>query len=347
MIPTKTEDKKDRLSLIAYRGDRAACWFYRLHAPLIHVAKNNPDFDITVSGAITKEQLEQKFDIVILQRQYKMDVLAPVLELKKKGSKLIYEIDDNLFDIPKWNPAHKILSKKSVQAGIRRFLSEIDAIFVTTEDLQGVYNEFCEHVYVLPNSIDYTAMYEYPDNSKKPVVCWQGSLTHTKDIHIAQRGFEQIAADEDLIFKMWCGLDYKSGKPSFDIKGTEVIQLVPFEAFFQMFSQMGVTVGLAPLAANKFNCGKSNLKFLEYTAQGAVTVASAVGPYKDTIEDGVTGLLVEDNRDWYERVRELIDDPAYRAEILANAQDLVQKEYNIETNYVLWEKAIREIAGRK
>lgn len=347
MIAPKIKNKDDKLSLIAYRGDRAACWFYRLHAPLIYVAKNNPDFDITVSGAITKEQLEKYFDIVILQRQYKMEVLAPVLELKRKGSKLIYEIDDNLFDIPKWNPAHKILSKKSVQSGIRRFLSEIDAIFVTTENLKDVYSQYCEHVYVLPNSIDYTAMYEYTPNNNKPVVCWQGSLTHTKDIAIAEKQFAKIAADDDLVFKMWCGLDYKSGKPSFDIPGTQVVQLVPFEAFFQMFSQMDVTVGLAPLAANTFNCGKSNLKFLEYTAQGAVTVASAVGPYKDTIEDGVTGILVEDNRDWYERVREVIDDPEHRENILANARELVDKEYNIETNYIYWEQAIKDIAGRK
>ena len=343
----KQKGSDSSLRLIAYRGDRAACWFYRLHAPLIQVAKNNPDFDITVSGAITKEQLEKEFDVVILQRQYKMDVLAPVLELKKKGSKLIYEIDDNLFDIPKWNPAHAILSKANVQKGIKRFLENIDAVFVTNEDLQEVYSKYCEHVYVLPNSIDYTAMYEYEDNNKKPVVCWQGSLTHTKDIAIAQKGFEQIAARDDLVFKMWCGLDYKTGKPSFDIKGTEIIQLVPFEAFFQMFSQLGTTIGLAPLAANKFNCGKSNLKFLEYTAQGAVTVASAVGPYKDTIEDGVTGVLVEDNRDWYDKVSWLIEHPEEREEILNNARSLVQEEYNIETNYIYWENAIKEIFGRK
>ena len=126
--------------------------------------------------------------------------------------------------------------------------------------------------------------------------------------------------------------------------GAQILPLVPFEAFYQMFGQVGTYIGLAPLCANIFNRSKSNLKFLEYTVYGAVTVASAVGPYKDTIEDGVTGILVHDNRDWYDKVKMLLGDPLMHARILKNAQALVQEHYNIEINYKLWDAAITEVS---
>jgi glycosyltransferase involved in cell wall biosynthesis len=112
-----------------------------------------------------------------------------------------------------------------------------------------------------------------------------------------------------------------------------------------MFGQVGTYIGLAPLSAIQFNRSKSNLKFLEYTAYNAVTVASDFGPYKNTIEDGVTGVLVSDNRDWYDKVRELLDDEDLYNTILANAKKLVKENFDISKNYVLWEKAIKEVMG--
>jgi len=337
--PTKT---------ICYRGDRAACWFYRLHAPMVHLARNNPKgFNITVSGSIGEDQIG-KYDLAILQRQYKMDVLKPILQMKQAGTKLIYEIDDDLFHVPKWNPAYQTLGKKSIQDGIKHFVSRVDAMFVTTEELKSVYKEYCENIYVLPNSLEHDFIFPV-DNPKeqtaKPVICWQGSMTHERDLAIAKHGFAQLAKDEDTIFKMWCGLDKGTKQPVFDIPGAQTIPLVPFEGFFQMFGQLGTYIGLAPLSAIQFNRSKSNLKFLEYTAYNAVTVASDFGPYKNTIEDGETGILVSDNRDWYDKVRELIEDEEKYNYILANAKKLVEEEFNIKKNYVLWENAIKEVMG--
>ena len=338
-------DKKDIVKLICYRGDRAACWFYRLHIPMVHLARNNKDkFDITVSGTIGKDHIG-KFDLAILQRQYNNDVLMPVLEMQKAGAKLIYEIDDDLFHIPKWNPAYGVLGKKAVQEGIKRFVSKVDAMFVTTEDLKTVYENYCEHIYVLPNSIEFEFIYPCVKNTVLPTVCWQGSMTHERDLTIAKKSFEKIAQNKDLLFKLWCGYKLNTRTPTFEVPGAHILPLTPFEGFFQMFGQVGVDIGLAPLATVPFNKSKSNLKFLEYTVYDAVTVASDFGPYRETIEDGVTGILVSDNRDWYDKVMMLLEDQAMYNTILTNAKELVTKNYDIRKNYIYWEKAIRQILG--
>lgn len=345
MIPTTPKPKKPKHSLIAYRGDRAACWFYRIHAPMIHVAKNNKtDFGVTVASSIGKDHIGE-YDLAILQRQYKMDVFSPISEMKKVGTKLIYEIDDDLFHIPKWNPAYEVLGARKVQDGIKTFLGQVDAMFVTTEPLKDVYKNYCEKIYVLPNSLEYEFIFPGKKDTVKPVVCWQGSTTHEKDLEIARKGFEQIAADDSLIFKMWCGYIQHTRKPIFDIPNSEVLPLTPFEGFFQMFGQVGTHIGLAPLSANQFNKSKSNLKFLEYTAYNAVTVASNFGPYKDTIEDGETGILVSDNREWYDIVMWLLENEDEYNRILQNAKRVVEENFDIEKNYVLWETAIKEVLG--
>jgi len=335
------------VEMIVYRGDRAACWYYRLHAPLGHVAKNHQEeYKITVSGMIDKRQLG-KYPLVLLQRQYMPEVLGPMIDAKKLGAKLIYEIDDDLFHIPKWNSAHPILGKKSVKDGVKRFLGLVDALFVTNEHLADVYRPYCRKVYVLPNSIDYEFFYPSPKNYEKPIVCWQGSMTHEKDLKIMGDGIYKLGKEEAIQLKMWCGFQQGTQDPIFNVPGAHTIQLVPFEAFYPMFSQLDAMVGLAPITTIPFNRSKSNLKFLEYTAQGAVTVASNFGPYKETIEDEETGLLISDNRDWYDAVMWLVNNPDERAKILNNARSYVKENYDISKNYVMWKTALDEVMEGK
>lgn len=340
--------------IIAYRGDRAGCWFYRLHAPLRALAKNtynNPvHYEINIAGSITKDHFEsKKFDIALLQRQFSSEVYEAAKKIKKAGTKLIYELDDDVFDIPDWNPAAKVINNKTVQHNMKCFMELCDAIFVSTPALAKVCSKYNGNVILLENAIDYSVMYDYPKNMSKPVVCWQGSYTHARDLEVARGGFEALAKNENLILKLWSGFERNSEEnrvPLFDIKGAQILPLVPFEAFFQMFSQLGACIGLAPLAANTFNRSKSNLKFLEYTAQGIVTVASNFGHYQETIEDGVTGILVSDNRDWYDKVIMLLEDKEMYDRILTNAKNLVNEKYNVEKTWVKWEDAFNKILGR-
>ena len=341
--------KKSQKKILAFRGDKGACWFYRLHSPLTYVAKNNPDvYDIAVSGQIDRSHYTG-LDLVIFQRQYAQDVYDAAVRMKKNGIKLVYEIDDNLFDIPSWNPAYKTLGSPTVQKGLRAFLELVDVVFVTNNSMQKIYAPYCKKIYVLPNSINYDVIYpNTKNNQKKDVVCWQGSSTHERDVGIIKNCLKNLGKDSDIILKMWSGFTQREKigsvrKPVFDIPGSETLQLVPFDSFFQMFAQVGTSIGLAPLTANKFNKCKSNLKFLEYTALDAVTVASSFGPYGDTIENRVTGILVSDNTQWYPAVRELLEDKDLYKSILKNAKEFVRSEYNIESNYKLWQTAIEEI----
>jgi len=329
----KQELDKYKRRIIAWRGDRGACWAVRIHFPLSYIARNNADWFIHVTSVLDKTQ--DVFDLGILQRQYKSEVFFAMLEFKKRGMKFVYEIDDDLFSVPKWNPAYKVFSNKKVRENIKYFLSNVDAIFVTTEELKQVYSSYCERIYVLPNSVDPDVFYNSPNNSRKKVILWSGSNTHKKDIAIIRDSLEKISRDKDMLLKLWY-IDI-------GIKNAYLIPFCPLEYFYATLALADPYIGLAPLTSIPFNRSKSNLKFLEYTMQGAVTVASNFGPYKDSIEHGVTGILLDNPNELYDSVRYLLDHPDEYTQIINNAKKLVLDKYNMVTNYKLWQSAIEEI----
>jgi hypothetical protein len=250
--------------IVAFRGDRAACFFYRLSAPLSYVAKNNPTWDLTITGVLDTRKLGD-YDIAIMQRQYKADVFYPLLAMKKNGTKIVYEIDDDLFNVPKWNPASEVLGKKAVQDNIKYFLSNVHAVFTTTEHLKALYSPYCANIFVLPNSIDFDILHKTPRNAAKKVVAWQGSASHDRDVSLMVPALKALVKRNDAFVKMW--------QIETDIKEIYQVPYVPFAAFYQMFAQLDGYLGLAPLTTVFFNRSKSNLKWLEYTVHGMATIA--------------------------------------------------------------------------
>ena len=243
-----------------------------------------------------------------------------------------------MFSVPKWSPAYKHLSKKIVKDNVKRFLSQVDAVFVTTEHLKNVYKEYNENVYVLPNSIALEALNEPPRNSKKKVVCWQGSNTHKNDLKLIEPALKHlISTRDDTLVKLWGA----------SLKGTYNVPLVSFENFYQMLSQVDVDIGLAPVTYIPFNKSKSNLKFLEYTAVGAATVASNFGPYKDTITHGENGLLADSPQEWTTAIEFLLNNEKERLRLVKNAKKLLMEEYDLTVNYKLWENAILKTIGEE
>lgn len=80
-----------------------------------------------------------------------------------------------------------------------------------------------------------------------------------------------------------------------------------------------------------FNEVKSELKIIEAGMKKKVLIAQDFGIYSELIEDGVTGLLVKnDRKDWYKHMKRVIQDPDYREELANNLHNFVKDKYNID-----------------
>jgi hypothetical protein len=94
-------------------------------------------------------------------------------------------------------------------------------------------------------------------------------------------------------------------------------------AYQQYLDLMGTCdVALMPLEGTGGETFKSDLKFVEASSQGLVTVASPI-VYGDTIRDGETGIIARTSQDWVDALMRLRADIEYRHGLAFAAQQYV------------------------
>jgi glycosyltransferase involved in cell wall biosynthesis len=110
-----------------------------------------------------------------------------------------------------------------------------------------------------------------------------------------------------------------------------------YNSFLKRFSSAGFDIGLAPLQNDPFYLSKTNNKFREYGACRIAGIYSNVAVYSECVEDGRTGLLVEnDPASWYQAIKRLILDEALRRAIQSRAAEYVRSHYSQELFDAEW-----------
>ena len=87
-------------------------------------------------------------------------------------------------------------------------------------------------------------------------------------------------------------------------------------------------IGLAPLEDTAFNQSRSDVKFLEYAACGAVPVVQATGPYLLSVKQGRTGFLFNTPDELISTLEHLASDASSRIAVSASARQYVLQERN-------------------
>jgi len=109
--------------------------------------------------------------------------------------------------------------------------------------------------------------------------------------------------------------------------------------FPAIMRKANIDIGLAPLQDNEFNHSKSCIKFYEYAASGAVTLASDVHPYKSEV--GYTAK--RKTQSWVNRLEKLIVDKKFRAKLLKKQQKWVKDNRDLSKVVEKWEKAFDKV----
>ena len=106
---------------------------------------------------------------------------------------------------------------------------------------------------------------------------------------------------------------------------------VGLSQFPQLVSDWELDMGIAPLKDNEFNRSKSNLRWLEYSALHIPTIASFVYPFQNSINNKKDGILVGNSeKEWYDALKDLIQDKEKRNKIGEEAYLEVRKNYDME-----------------
>lgn len=251
---------------------------------------------------------------------------------------VVYEIDDDLFEIEQVNPMYDVYSNPVNTDSISHCMEISDVVTVTTSILAERIAKINPNVVVLPNCIDEALLKLQRPQRDRLTVGWAGGDSHMRDIESVAYGLKRTMDWNKDIDVHFVGADFR-----FLIKSPRKILYTPFQTdTWDYYRAIDFDIGIAPLVPTYFAEAKSHIRVLEYAALGIPVVASDSAPYRDFVIDGVTGFLVKHDHEWGRRLNDLIHDEAMRTEMGAKAREAAS-QWTIQNHWQEWESAYRGI----
>ena len=308
-------------------------------------------------GAATKDQAK------ILTHPHKMEFrdsitewMWPAFEQESNTKAMIYETDDNHFQIRTWNGYFP-----DVQAErplIERMARRADLMTTSTGPIKSAYSHLNENIRVIRNAIDpsiYTSSRPRPEHGgSRPRVVYYGSTARMRDyagypsgVGGKWEGGYAGKAIEDLRKELWnvfIGVN----------PGTEHVIAPFFDEAFHYVEHIGQfaetlvgshpDIGIAPLGGDDFDRCKSELHWLEYAMAGAAFIGERFkygeAPYS-MVKHGVDGMLAKGRQEWYDAMKSLVRSKDLREQLAGAAKERVINEYDYKKRAIEWADAFK------
>jgi glycosyltransferase involved in cell wall biosynthesis len=250
--------------------------------------------------------LTSAFDAVIVQRTALDSRTADELIERSRGKcALIVELDDFLLSS---DPGRGFSNDRS--QALSELLREARLVIVSTEELKRRLAHLNDHILVSPNALRERLWFApLPDTAADAATelitssgradageiraIYMGTYTHENDLEILKDVVAEVRVTYPnfRFFTVGITKDPGSWHESLPIAKRDYPRFV---RWFRRIAKL-MDFAVAPLVETDFNRAKSAIKLLEYSAAGLPVIASNVSPYREEIENGVTGLLAANN----------------------------------------------------
>ncbi len=329
-------------------GESTVCAPSRVHMPnAFFMAEKNVFIMATQVGKQYKLFERDQFeDRIFINQRMCFPSFAVGLDffnvLRKKGILFISEMDD-----------HPVLWEEDYKKTAWINFRAVHAIQTSTPYLADYLSQFNPNVTVFANHLRrLPPRRDFDDefNQKKPVTIFFGALNRDGDfielLPILNRFAKQYG--NKLEFKILARRNLfdalESEHKTFvgDMNKYEG-QFVSYDAYEEAIRSSDIA--LLPLRDNEFNRSKSDLKFIECAGNGAVVLASPV-VYAKSIEEGRTGFIYRDDREFVTKLNMLIKNRNLRRRVAETAYDYVRRERLMSQHYMERLEWYRELLSR-
>lgn len=300
-------------------------------------------YDVDIPGKA--EEILAHDLIVLFRYPWSGNVESLISRARARRVPLVYDVDDYIFDPAIASSVDGVrMLPESERAlylnGVLRYrkcLENCDYATAPTEFLARMQTAFVNKAYVIANTmnaeqlrIGQEVLRELSNKPEGRVTLgyFSGTLTHQKDFAQAYPSLVRIL-DEfpsvELFIKGEFNLDEF---PELARYGNRV-RRAPFSDWKELPRDIRqVDINLVPLEPNNLFCeSKSELKYFEAAMLGIPSVMPELGPYKYVIEHEHNGLLAQTADDWYECLKRLITDTAFRKNVGQAAREHALKTY--------------------
>lgn len=276
---------------------------------------------------------EQRGPAAVLQfAGDRMRALAQ-LGMQNAGIRTLIEVDDNyLVDAgvirKKANWGKKIGDMNHTIEGHVTIVKKADGVIVTTDHLADQYRPVNPNVFVCPNQIDPLDWPEPGDRDDDTFrIGWFSSGSHEKDTPL-----------------VWKALDWASRQPGVRVitmghrpPGLKLshISWVNDLAVYRKAMSM-LDVGLAPVVPTPWSLCRSDVKYLEYSMGGAMSIVSDLAPYATA----TTALKAKTAKDFERLVRWAVENKDEARALGAESRKHVLENRTVQGNIGRWEDAV-------
>ena len=260
------------------------------------------------------------------------------------GIPIIYDLDDNLLAIPEDSEAYRYFGHPDKQKHLKWIIGKADLVRVHSTTLVNVIRQINEQVKEVWSAVDWTLVPENLPDLQTPlevvyaVSPYSGAMFYS----IIRDDIMRLLNDysDDVRFYM---MGYKE---------PELAQMsnciyIPFEdeytTFFNDFTRHGYAIGLAPMKHDLFYECKTDIKFRDYAAAGAVGIYTNSPLYKQ-VEDGITGIIVDNaSGNWYSAIVNLLKNPHKLNTIRQEARRFAFERYHVDSTSQVWLKDLQSL----
>lgn len=323
------------MRILCITNPQSGVGYHRLIMPLVYMMRDHKDDFLKITNQVTEEELEQGWDILIMNRSFSLPAELMETYKNKYGFKLVVDNDDY------WHldPHHVLYNhyvSNDIPNKIEGYIEIADICTVTHERLADEVWKLNKEVFILPNALPYGEgqFNDHKLSSDALRLFWSGSDTHANDLCILRGPMRRIYSNmQKKLSVVMAGYSERS-KPVWDVMISAFTNGLKFDTKIYRFTDpdryMGAycdsDISLIPLLDTKFNSMKSNLKVLETAAKKNPAIVSEVNPYL-----GIPLCYARTQQYWYKWVHELTNDEAMRIEKGNELYEFCNKHYNLFT----------------
>jgi len=251
--------------------------YYRQILPFRHCKQFLQDrgVEVTIGGSFGPNI---SYDAYFFQRTLSLAYLPIIIELKRRGKILVWDMDDDLFTLQSGKEPNLVTGQKDAQGlelaklemnALEICLGMADIITTITPALSEMINRQ-DKTLICPNLIDLDDHLGIPESHTGRVLV-TGSDSHREDVMLIKYLYEETKNDLEWIF-------FGHGPVWMTDEATYIpwTQTKDYPRILRLIDPQWILVSLRE---NKFNESKSAIKVWEAGMTGANTIASNWGPY--------------------------------------------------------------------
>jgi hypothetical protein len=274
-------------------------------------------------------------DVIVLQRPAHYLQPEMIHLMKQAGIAVVVDVDDDMANVHPDNAAYYSYHPKSPTdlswMTMQEACSIATLVTTSTPSLAQIYAPHGRSVildnYVPAGYLGYK--YEHPR-----AFGWTGAVSSHPDDPQTMQPAAQTLVSHGYEFQVVGGGRTPKGLTTAQAFGLKddppMTGGVPIHLWAHVIAQT-MQVGVIPLADSQFNQSKSRLKGIELMSLGIPWVASPRSSYRTLHKESGCGFLASTPKQWYSRVKHLMDDEVLRKEqIEAGYAYMVNQTYEAQ-----------------